>query len=70
MPILILAEWANPYSHAPKSSEMPYQNSGGYYKSKGGELKLEWDVQKTHMSVMVKCPQMFCHIVYCICLIS
>lgn len=32
----LVAEWANPHSHAAKSSRKPSQRNGRHYKSKGG----------------------------------
>lgn len=51
--------WLNDHkshNHGPKSS-------GGYYNIIGG-LNLEWDVQKSHLGVMVSHPQMFGHVMY------
>lgn len=63
---VLVAEWANPLRHTPKSNgKLNFQKSGGHCKSKE-ELNLEWDVQKAHMraSIMVRCTITFGNIVY------
>lgn len=45
-----VAEWANPPSHASKSSDK--------------RTKMASDVQKVHMAVMDRCLQTFGHVVY------
>lgn len=45
----------NPHNHSSKSSGKTSQESGGYYKSRWRN-NLEFDVQKGHASIMVKCP--------------
>lgn len=45
----------NPHSHTPKSRSKLSQKSGVCYDKQGG-LTVKWDVQKVHMSVMVRWP--------------
>lgn len=53
-----------PHSHGPKSSGEPSQNTRRYYNRERGGLNLEWEVQQSHMGVMVKRPHTFGHTAY------
>lgn len=49
----LVAECANPHSHATKSCRKAVQKRGNYYNSKEG-LNLQWGAQKAHLGMMVR----------------
>lgn len=53
----------HPHRHTPKSSETPFQTSGGYHNSQQ-ELNFEWNVQQARLGVKVRRSHTFGHIVY------
>lgn len=57
-------EEENPHCHAPKYSAKPSLKSRGYNNNNNGPQNQLWDVQETHMAILVRCPKTFGYIVF------